>query len=42
VTSGNVGAIITGVIIAVPVVLLLWETGSGLLRRRPSHATGGS
>ena len=41
VTTGNVGAIITSVIIAVPVVLLLWELLGGL-RRRPSHATGGS
>lgn len=41
VTTGILGAIVTSAIIAVPVLLLLWETSSGL-RRRLSRAAGGS
>lgn len=41
VTTGTPGAIITSVVIAVPVLLLLWETSSGLRRRR-SQAAGAS
>jgi high-affinity iron transporter len=37
VTTGTAGAIITSAVIAVPVLLLLWETSAGL-RRRLSHA----
>lgn len=41
VTTGAWGAIITSAVIAVPVLLLAWETSSGL-RRRLSQAVGDS
>jgi len=41
VATGTPGAIITGLVIAVPVLLLLWEISGGV-RRRMSHAAAGT
>jgi high-affinity iron transporter len=42
VASGTPGAIVTGVVIAVPVLLLLWEISGGVRRRWSHPATGSS
>jgi high-affinity iron transporter len=42
VATGTPGAIITGVVIAVPVLLLLWEISGGVRRHWSHPATGSS
>lgn len=42
VATGTPGAIITGIVIAVPVLLLLWEISGGVRRRRSHPATESS